>query len=429
MLAIGYDRRADDMSGKRLLITSFLCWLTLISGSGLTLIFWGQSPYIYMTTTTSVGAALLLWLTSRGHLVASWLILSLNLNILLATQAVQGEVPFYLNFIATGVGAFVLIDFKKLFALTSTYLSSVVLGGFSYAYPTMLAFPPHSLGPEAVDILKYFNMLICFVAASWPPLVLVIMVNRYHIGLLEAQETEMGNSKMAALGEMAAGVAHEINNPLGVIQGWADQMNTMVDEKDVDEEVIEEASRSIDRNSQLIAKIVKSLQIFTRDSKGDAFLSTNLREVCEASLELVADKLKHTEITLEFHLTDQVVLCSPSEVLQVLVILVNNAADALLSSDVEDKIIKIHLTQTPEGESLLYVEDNGPGIPPEIIKKIFEPFFTTKDVGRGTGLGLSIGTNIMNKHGGAFYVESKVGETKFFLKFPSYKPMAAGIAS
>ena len=218
--------------------------------------------------------------------------------------------------------------------------------------------------------------------------------------------------KMAAVGQLASGVAHEINNPMTVILGFSQALKRNFDEKSL----MFVPLASIEQEALRCRKIVQDLLVFSRSSKAASeYLDINETIDTAVSLELMQAKMKNVSISKEYGENLPKVLAGRSQLQSVIVNLFNNAFDALK----DDGKILIRTEKGGLGVRLT-VEDNGSGIPADIIKKIFDPFFTTKTVGKGTGLGLSLCYEIVTKIGGKISVESKVGAgTKFIIDLPA----------
>lgn len=240
-------------------------------------------------------------------------------------------------------------------------------------------------------------------------------VEQRTLELKEAHVSLVQSSKMSALGEMAAGLAHEINNPLAVIQANAGILQELVQEQGIDGPAVKQISSTIERTSERIAKIVKGLRSFSRDGTRDPFVQTPLKSIVEDTLALCAEKVRNAGIDLRVKdiPADLKCDCRPSQISQVLLNLVGNARDAI--SDLPEKWIEIECID--KGPSVtISVTDSGRGIPEQVLKKIFQPFFTTKEVGKGTGLGLSISRGIIEGHGGTFQVNSNCPNTQFVIE-------------
>ena len=220
-------------------------------------------------------------------------------------------------------------------------------------------------------------------------------------------------SKLASLGEMSAGIAHEINNPLAIISGAAALLPKYLN----DPEKFKSKLESIERSTSRIARIVHGLRKFSRTSEGTVRESKNLAAIVEEVLTLVSAKASQHSVPIFFHPNggEYMILCDEIGIEQVLVNLIGNSIDAV--KDLKDKWVEVRLDSDANGV-LLEVEDSGPGIPEDIQEKLFQPFFTTKPVGQGTGLGLSIAKGILDDHGALIALRSGCENTCFQIQFP-----------
>jgi len=256
--------------------------------------------------------------------------------------------------------------------------------------------------------------------------------------------------KMASIGQLAAGVAHEINNPTGFISSNLTSLNKYTKRLSEHIEFLEDIIRSSGDEAKIaeakqhqkklklnfiqeditdliaeslegaerITNIVKNLKSFSRVDDTAAAL-TNLHECLDAALSIGWNELKYTtEVKKDYQVIPEI-YCSAQELNQVFLNLLVNAAQAMTQSG-DKKLGEIVIgTATAEPWVVITISDNGSGIPAEILSRIFEPFFTTKDVGKGTGLGLSICYDIIQKHHGELTVESEMGVgTTFTIKLP-----------
>lgn len=234
--------------------------------------------------------------------------------------------------------------------------------------------------------------------------------------------------KMAMLGEMAAGVAHEINQPLSVIRLSAEMQQEEADagnENPPDLAFIRERADKIMRMSDRALEILQNLRLFARGGDPN-FRPMNVNDAVVAALELIREKARLAGVQIRTELGEQLPRISgqANQLGQVIVNMVINAIDALKESTVVlDRTISIRTEQTGNGHIQLTISDNGPGIAPTVIDRIFEPFFSTKEVGKGTGLGLSISFGIIESHGGSVQVENaQTGGAIFTMRLPALDP-------
>jgi signal transduction histidine kinase len=232
---------------------------------------------------------------------------------------------------------------------------------------------------------------------------------------LEASQKRMRLSeKMSAVGQLAAGVAHEINNPLGVILGFAQGVVRRLPPHDS----LEMPLKSIEKEALRCKHLVQDLLTFSRSSAiGQELVDLNV--AVEGALSLVSAQARMLHINVLKNLMPSLphIVGDLNQIQQVIINLASNALDAMATKG-EVKVTTEILKEGARSWVCLKVIDNGPGIPTEIQSRIFEPFFTTKKVGKGTGLGLSLVHEIVLKHSGTIEVQSQPGHTEFCIHWP-----------
>jgi two-component system NtrC family sensor kinase len=218
------------------------------------------------------------------------------------------------------------------------------------------------------------------------------------------QDQLIQSEKMSAIGQLIAGIAHDLNNPLASVVGFAD---FLAESGDVPP-ALAEPLRVIRQEAERAATIVKNLLSFARRQEGER-LPQSLQPLLESVLALLRNEMMalkvETALFVEPHIPD--IEMNPNQIKQVFVNLLNNAAQAIASTGRAG-----HITVTAKrwlDGVAVSVADDGPGIPDELLPRVFEPFFTTKSEGEGTGLGLSICQGIIKEHGGRITLESSVG--------------------
>jgi PAS domain S-box-containing protein len=239
--------------------------------------------------------------------------------------------------------------------------------------------------------------------------------------LKKTQKQLAQSEKMASLGQLAAGVAHEINNPLTGVLFYA---SLLLERPDLDDDakadltyIVEDANRC--------KNIVKSLLVYSRSTDSNKRI-VHINEIVDQSLKLVRDQKKFRNIQVRRFLNEEMMLihADVSKLNQVIINLIINAADVMKGNG---KISLSTYRDKPNKKVFLEVKDTGEGIPRENLSKIFDPFFTTKEVGKSTGLGLSIVYGIIEEHGGRISVkETGTKGTTFIIEFPMYVPSEDG---
>jgi signal transduction histidine kinase len=231
-----------------------------------------------------------------------------------------------------------------------------------------------------------------------------------------AQQSE----KLAALGTLAAGLAHELNNPIGIISTRAELMLGDAEARALPDDVTEDL-RVIHRHAQRVARITQGLLSFARSPSDQRHGRVDLNRVVDETLLLIEKTMVKDGARLHRALAPDLppIWGDASALQQVVMNLLTNARDAVKSGG--DVCIETSATREPAGGVQLVVRDTGRGIPPADLPKIFDPFFTTK--AEGTGLGLSISYGIVRDHQGTVDVQSKPGDgTTFVLTFRAARP-------
>jgi signal transduction histidine kinase len=225
------------------------------------------------------------------------------------------------------------------------------------------------------------------------------------------------SAKMAALGEMAAGIAHEINNPLTVIVVKAHQLERKLAQIGADNE-INLSLQKISATAERIAQIIKGLKTFSRSAEEDPFQAESLERMVRETISLCAERFKNQKIQLIVDPVPPVkIRCRPTQISQVFLNLLSNAFDAV--ERLPERWVKIQfVSEVQRGFIRIEFADSGPGIPGDIAKRIVQPFFTTKGVGKGTGLGLSISNGIVEDHLGTLTLDEGSVHTKFVVSLP-----------
>lgn len=225
------------------------------------------------------------------------------------------------------------------------------------------------------------------------------------------------SSQLAAVGEISAGISHEINNPLTVISGVVEMMQIKFQENQL--ENIPDKIKIIKKSISRISKIMKGLKRVSHKSAAKDLEKVSMREIMDDTLDFSSEVLKSRGIKLIIEdLPACLIECHSVEISQVLLNLINNAGDAIM--DQPEKWIKVQTFQVKE-RLRINVIDSGAGIPVENQEKIMESFFTTKRLGKGTGLGLSLSKRIIEEHHGEFFLDTKMKNTCFSFILPIAK--------
>ena len=242
--------------------------------------------------------------------------------------------------------------------------------------------------------------------------------------LLQSQANASHVNKMAALGEMAGGIAHEINNPIQVVSLIAARVKRRASKSQ--NTVLEEDMTKIMDTVNRIAQIIDSMRNISRDTVGERTKNVTVSEILNDVINMTAERFR--KIGIEFiinipdELKDVVIHCQQIAISQVLINLLNNSYDAVFEQ--KEKWVQIALRDNRESIEFI-VTDCGSGVPANIQERMFEPLFTSKEIGKGTGLGLSLSKSIAEKNRGTLYYNTDSVNTAFVLRLPKQKVVNA----
>lgn len=275
---------------------------------------------------------------------------------------------------------------------------------------------PKSAGPswETKNVVTFGSRVFAYQFFD----VAITVEKKRRIGLLMKEITEQKSlqdqltmaEKLSGLGTLAAGIAHEMNNPLFSIMGLTE---TIIEEKDP--EKIQTYSKKILLKSKHMASIILNMSGYSRSGAKDQMGEVNINERLDASIEMALMASYTDNIELEKNYSQlPLIKAKPEEIQQIYLNIIRNAVQAMEGKGK----LKISSSQK-DGRVVTTIQDTGPGIPQEYLSKVFDPFFTTKDQGKGTGLGLNIVHRLVDKYEGSISVESIVGlGTTFTITFP-----------
>ena len=231
----------------------------------------------------------------------------------------------------------------------------------------------------------------------------------------EQIKSSLQSAKLSSLGQMAGGIAHEINNPLTIIMATASRMRRLKT-TDENEKLLNDSIDKINSTVERIAKIIKGLRNFSRDSYNDPTLPTSLKKMIDETLVLCAEAFRHNSIEITvLPFEDIIIEAREVQIEQVFLNLLNNAYDAII--DCPEKWIKIKVVVEKTQVKIFFI-DSGARIKQSVAEMMLEPFFTTKEIGKGTGLGLSISKGIVEAHNGQLYYDKYYANTCFVVELP-----------
>jgi C4-dicarboxylate-specific signal transduction histidine kinase len=232
------------------------------------------------------------------------------------------------------------------------------------------------------------------------------------------------DERLSAMAEMAAGIAHEILNPLTIIAGKTSILQGLLPEIEDEKRAkdIQKCMDSVTNQCNRITKIVRALRTFSRNGAQDALQAVPLRQLVDESIALCSEKsrLRGTKFRVDELREGAVVYCRAVQVVQILINLISNAIDATHEVDLPEVQIRF---REISGAIEILVSDNGPGVPESLAQKIFQPFYTTKEVGKGTGLGLSLSLRLSRDNGGDLFLDRSLGPSCFGLQLKTSNPV------
>jgi C4-dicarboxylate-specific signal transduction histidine kinase len=239
---------------------------------------------------------------------------------------------------------------------------------------------------------------------------------------LRTQQTELVHAaRLSTLGEMAAGLAHELNQPLTAISAFAEGALVRHDRGNLRETEIAMVFSRIAEDAQRAGDIIRRLRNFVQKREAQR-QELDVNHVVRDVHKFVQSEAKHGSITLQFELEDSLpaIEADPIELQQVLLNLIRNAFDAIMRSDSDERTIVISTHERKPDRVEVVVEDSGPGIPHELAEQVFEPFYTSKDDGLGIGLGIC--QNIIEAHGGTIWFgDAPMGGAGVHFDLPSHQ--------
>lgn len=282
--------------------------------------------------------------------------------------------------------------------------------GYNIGTICVIGHEPKKLNETQINSLKILSRQV-----------ITLMELKKTLKIKDLQQAQLINSsKMASLGEIAAGVAHEINNSITILVGKFNQIKRLIASDPIDVLKVKEYLDRIDVAISKIYLVVKGMGHFSRDPGNAPMITIKVDEIIKDTLSLCKERFEDQLIEIKIEMKDDIsVECHPSEISQVIMNLLFNAHDAI--ENLPEKWIEIK-TDRHDDYIEIRVTDSGKGIAKNIVDKLMQPFFTTKEIGKGTGLGLSISYAIIQKHHGSFRYDLKSANTSFVITLPTQQP-------
>ena len=225
-------------------------------------------------------------------------------------------------------------------------------------------------------------------------------------------------AKLASIAELSGSIAHEISNPLTIVQGFARQLIQVMDVPEPDLVKARKWCSEIDAATSRISQIVRGLRTLGANSSADKLCRTSVHEIVEDATSMCRERFQSKGVRLRIGVINDTISvpCRRVQICQVLLNLLNNAFDAV--EQLPERWVELGV-ESRAGALEISVTDSGRGIPAEIRAKVMKPFYTTKATGKGTGLGLSISRKIVEGHGGVLRIDNNCSNTRFVVSIPS----------
>lgn len=226
------------------------------------------------------------------------------------------------------------------------------------------------------------------------------------------------SSRFEALGDMAQGLAHEINNSTMVILGSAQQVERELRKESILSEKNEKRIKAVVDAVLRMKTIIDGLKSFSQQMDKEDKVPTPLTQIMERTLHYIQEMLRAHAVRFEITpYTEELIPCQPLQVTHILFNLIRNADDAIRELPVEQRWIRLQIVNEPDHIDFR-ISNGGPVIPPELRRRLFQPFYSTKDINAGTGLSLSSARGLARDHGGEIYLDEKSTHTTFVLRLP-----------
>lgn len=409
----------------RLVVAASVVWLTALAAHGLSIVPEPLPLYVLGGVIAVIdGVYILVYRRLEGWPLAGvrrhvYLQISVDLVLLTALLHWSGGVtnPLALFYLFHAFIAALVLSVRA--AVAVGFLSLALLTGLGaaehYGWLEHHQLPLGLTDLERIQPLGYLLLVFAYGAT----LIFSIYFVANVLSRLRERERQLvrlsrhlaTSEKLASVGTLAAGVSHEINNPIGVIANKVQILRYRVEDGDDDDKLVAELD-VIEKHTRRIARITDGLLTFSRDAPF-SMLPLDVPALLREAADLVKVPFRAARVSLACEaqpMGDAVLRGSQNHLLQVLINMLLNAKDA---SPV-GSVVRLG-SEVKGGELELRVVDEGQGIAPETLAQVFDPFFTTKDVGKGTGLGLAISHGIVERHGGRIEIDSELGRGTTFL--------------
>lgn len=330
-------------------------------------------------------------------------------------------VIYAVGFSYTGLGFFGMIWFTPLLLMLTYFFNpKVSLAYFVFFITTFLYAILTQHQNFFLPIARLPNFSKIFMSILVVNFSLMFTISWFYSILMEQLQLELSNqrelliasAKFNSLGKMTSTMAHDINNPLFILQGKLHLIHNLINKESIDRDQCNQIISASEKTIEKLSSIVKGISNFARDGRVDEMVVMSATDLVKSNLDFISDYVDNRGISLKFEAGNDVdIICHPSYLSQVVLNLIQNSIDALEGSTKKEIFVKIEKKNADVNISFI---DSGPGIPEAYLEKIYKPFFTTKQYQKGTGLGLSISQGLVELHHGKLKY-SRIQDTTCFL--------------
>jgi len=417
LLSLGQSDAIPDRRARHIRVANALALVgTVLSLTGISIDAMGAPLPVVFVDLVSAALFASCWLLNARRLhTTSRVVLMVAANFVMLGGVVQigGAAELRTIFFPLVIMPFLVFSIAE----RGWLVAFIAIPILSYFATGQLEVPPPGFALE-VDMI--YAPVLSFVLIVTGTYVFASIDRNADAKVLYARARAANSARLAALGELSGGVAHEIRNPLAAINLAAGQ----IAEHPEDTAQVGQLADRIQRVVVRAAKIIEMLRSFARDASADPFVPVPIERIVNDTLELCGKRFPEDGLVLNVGTipSDLVMECRPVQIAQVLMNLVGNAFDAVAS--VADRWVRIDVRE--DGDYIeIAVTDSGAGVPAATRGRLFEPFFTTKPPDRGTGLGLSLSRSLVEAHRGTLVLDTTSSHTRFVMRIPRTQPPGA----